>query len=149
MAGSLNSAQVIGNLTRDPELKTTDGGTQFCKFGVATNRKWKDKDGKVVEQVEFHNVIAWGKLAEIINQYQRKGSKIYIQGRLQTQSWEDKESGKKMYRTEIVAENMIMLGGGNKSNDNVTNPAQEGSEAGKVTNTPPKEEELKIDDLPF
>lgn len=105
---SLNRAQLVGNLTRDPEMRYTPNGQAVCSFGVATNRRWRDKDGNNQEQTEFHNVVAWGKLAEISNQYLKKGNKVYVEGRLQTRTW-DGQDGTKKNRTEIVCENMIFL----------------------------------------
>lgn len=103
---NLNKVFVIGNLTKDPELKMTPSGAKVCSFGVATNRVWYNKDTQEKNQeVEFHNIVAWGKTAELIVQYMTKGSSILIEGRLQTRSWEGKD-GKKNYRTEIVAEQM-------------------------------------------
>lgn len=104
----LNKATIIGRLTRDPEVRTTPQGATVCSFGVATNFIWSDQQGQKQEKVEFHNIVAWRKLAEICGQYLRKGSKIYIEGRLQTREW-DGQDGNKRQRTEIVAENMIML----------------------------------------
>ena len=106
---SLNKAQIIGNITKDPELRQTQSGQQVCTFSIATNYSWKDSNGNKQEEAEFHNIVAWGKLAEICSQYLRKGQKVFVEGRLKTQSWEDKESGKKMYRTEIICKDMIML----------------------------------------
>lgn len=105
---SLNRAQIIGNVTRDPELRYTPNGQAVCSLGVATNRRWRDKDGNNQEQTEFHNVVAWGKVAEIINQYVKKGNKIYIEGRLQTRQWEGQD-GSKRNRTEIVMEDFVFL----------------------------------------
>ncbi len=105
---SLNRAQLVGNLTRDPEMRYVPSGQAVCSFGVATNRRWRDKDGNNQEQTEFHNIVAWGKLAEIANQYLKKGNKVYVEGRLQTRSWEGQD-GTKKNRTEIVAENVIFL----------------------------------------
>jgi len=105
---SLNRAQIVGNLTRDPEMRYTPNGQAVCSFGVATNRRWKDKDGNTQEQTEFHNIVAWGKLAEFTSQFLHKGNKVYIEGRLQTRSWEGQD-GAKRNRTEIVAENFITL----------------------------------------
>lgn len=110
----LNRAQIIGNMTRDPELRTTQGGQSVCSFGVATNRRYTGKDGQQQEQTEFHNIVAWAKLAEIICQYLGKGRKVYIEGRLQTREWQGQD-GNTRRTTEIVADNMIMLdraGGG-------------------------------------
>lgn len=100
----LNQVMLIGNLTRDPELKALPGGTQVANFSVATNRTWKDKDGAKQEAVEYHNVVSFGRTAEVIGQYVKKGHQIFVTGRLQTRSWDDKESGKKQYRTEIVVD---------------------------------------------
>jgi single-strand DNA-binding protein len=106
----LNKVQIIGRLTRDPEVRTTPNGAQVASFSVATSFNWTDQSGQKKEQTEFHNVVAWRKLAEIIGQYVKKGSQIYIEGRLQTRSWDDQKTGTKKYRTEIVADSMIMLG---------------------------------------
>ncbi|MEK7118882.1 MAG: single-stranded DNA-binding protein [Patescibacteria group bacterium] len=100
----INKAFIYGNLTRDPEMKALPSGVSVTSFGVATNRTWKDKNGVKQESVNFHNVVAFGKPAELVHQYLKKGSPIFIDGRIQTRSWDDKE-GKKQYRTEIVVEN--------------------------------------------
>lgn len=100
----LNKVIVIGNLTRDPELKALPSGVKVASFSLATNRVWKDADGKKQEAVEYHNAVVFGKQAENIAQYMRKGSSLLIEGRLQTRDWEDKSTGKKMYKTEIVVE---------------------------------------------
>jgi single-strand DNA-binding protein len=108
MAMSLNRAQIIGNLTRDPEMKQIPGGQVVTSFSIATNFTWTDQSGQKQDRAEFHNIVAWRKLAEICGQYLKKGSKVYIEGKLQTRNWEA-EDGSKKYRTEIVADNMIML----------------------------------------
>lgn len=111
---SLNRATILGNVTRDPELKQIPSGQSVCSFGVATNRAWTDAAGQKQEQVEFHNIVAWGKLADICGQYVTKGKKVYVEGRLQTRDWEGQD-GVRRYRTEIVADNVILLdraGGG-------------------------------------
>src|SRR3989344_7381042 len=105
---NLNKAFLIGNLTRDPELKTLPSGTAVVNFGMATNRIWKDKQGAKQQDVQFHNVVAFGRQAEIVNQYLKKGSLVFIEGRIQTRSW-DAADGSKRNRTEIVAER-IQLG---------------------------------------
>lgn len=105
---SLNRAQIVGNLTRDPEMRYTPNGQAVCSFGVATNRRWRDKDGNTQEATEFHNIVAWRKLAEITSQYLKKGNKVYVEGRLQTRTWEGQD-GTRRNRTEIVAENLIFL----------------------------------------
>src|SRR5690242_9494762 len=104
----LNRAMIIGNVTRDPELRTTATGQTVCSFGLATNQQWTDAQGQKQQRTEFHNIVAWGKLAEICGQYLGKGRKTYIEGRLQTREWEAPD-GQKRQRTEIVADNMIML----------------------------------------
>jgi len=107
----LNKVMIIGNITQDPEVRTTPNGQNVCTFSVATNLIWTDKSGQRQQRPEFHNVVAWRKLADICGQYLQKGKKVYVEGRLQTRNWEGKD-GVKRYRTEIVADNMIMLSGG-------------------------------------
>jgi len=106
----LNKVMIIGRLTRDPELKSTPSGVNVCQIGVATSYVYTNQaTGQKVENTEFHNIVMWRKLGEIANQYLKKGSQVFIEGRLQTRSWDGKD-GQKRYRTEIVADNMIMLG---------------------------------------
>lgn len=100
----LNKVMIYGNLTRDPELRALPSGGSVASFGVATNRTYKTKDGEKKEEAEFHNVVVFGKTAENCAQYLSRGSAAYVEGRLQTRSWDDKDSGKKQYKTEIVAE---------------------------------------------
>jgi len=145
---NLNRAMIIGNLTRDPELRTTPNGQSVCSFGVATNRNWTDPSGQKQEQVEFHNVVAWARLAEICSQYLGKGRKVYIEGRLQTREWEGQD-GQKRNRTEIVAENMIMLdrAGAAPTDDFASQvPAQE---AAKPNTEKTPDDEIKVEDIPF
>lgn len=106
---SLNRAQILGRLTRDPEMRYTPSGKSVSNFAVATNRRFKNADGTTQDQTEFHDVVAWGKLAEISHQYLHKGDPVYVDGRLQTRSW-DAPDGAKRQKTEIVAENVIALG---------------------------------------
>ncbi len=110
MPRSVNKVILIGNLGRDPEMKYTPGGQAVTRLGLATNERWKDKNGEFQERVEWHTVVCWGKLAETASQYLTKGQSVYIEGRLQTRTWEDKEN-KKHYSTEIIANEMVMLGG--------------------------------------
>lgn len=108
----LNKVMIIGRLTREPELRTTPNGASVCQIGLATNYVYNNQQsGQKVEQVEYHNVVMWRKLAEIANQYLKKGQRVYIEGRLVTRSW-DAQDGTKRSKTEIVADNMIMLDGG-------------------------------------
>lgn len=161
---SLNRAQIVGNLTRDPEMRYTPNGQAVTSFSVATNRRWRDKDGNNQEQTEFHNIVAWAKLAEIANQYLKKGNKVYVEGRLQTRSWEGQD-GAKRNRTEIVAENMIFLTpkGATEQTDNVpsdeTATAKEEIKIEEVPDDKPakkgmpkkeaEEDEINLDDIPF
>ena len=107
---NLNKAMIIGNLTKDPEVRQTGSGMQVASFSIATNMVWKDASGQKQEKVEFHNIVAWKNLADICARYLKKGSKVYVEGRLQTRDWQGKD-GLTRYTTEIVAENMIMLDG--------------------------------------
>ncbi len=146
----LNKAMIIGRLTRDPEVRTTPTGTSVANFSVATNFKWKDASGNQQDQTEYHDIVAWRKLAEIIGQYVKKGSKIYIEGRLQTRSWDD-QTGNKKYRTEIIADNMIMLdskgapmGGGAPSA-----PFPTEAPTADLPSAPPADDEIRVEDIPF
>lgn len=106
---SVNSVTLLGNVTRDPELKQTTGGQSVCTFGLATNRVWRDPKGEKQSLPEFHNVVAWGGLADFCGQYVKKGKPLYLEGYLKTRSWDGPE-GAKIFRTEIVTENVILLG---------------------------------------
>jgi len=105
---SLNKVQLIGNLTRDPELKYTPSGTGVCTFGLATNREWTDSSGQKQESAEFHRIVAWGKLGEICSQLMTKGRKVYVEGRLQTRAWKSQDGADRQV-TEIVIDEMILL----------------------------------------
>lgn len=139
---------LIGNLTRDPEGRTTPDGTPVTSFSVATNFRWTDKSGNRQERAEYHNVVAWRKLAEICSQYLHKGSKVYIEGRIQTRNWDDQQ-GQKKYRTEIIADNMIMLDrqgvtpetNSESSPSNQSQPQQQSSQ--------PSEPVINVEEIPF
>lgn len=105
----INKAILIGRLGKDPEIRSTPGGQSVARFTIATDERFTDRNGEKQERTEWHNIVAWGKLAEICGQYLRKGKLVYIDGSIRTDSWEDKETGQKKYRTEIVAQNMKML----------------------------------------
>ena len=137
---------IIGRLTRDPEVRTTPSGTSVANFSVATNFRWKDQQGNQQDNTEYHNVVAWRKLAEIIGQYLHKGSKIYIEGRLQTRSWDD-QSGNKKYRTEIVADSMIMLDSKGSGTGNTPFPTS--TPAQVAPPPPPADDEIRVEDIPF
>ncbi|NLD93899.1 MAG: single-stranded DNA-binding protein [Fibrobacter sp.] len=111
---SVNKAILIGNLGRDPEFKYTPGGQPVATFTLATTERFADKSGQKQERTEWHNVVAWGKLAELCNQYLKKGRSVYIEGRITTRSWDDKDNVKR-YKTEIVANTLQFIGGGNQS----------------------------------
>ncbi len=152
MAMSLNRVQLIGNLTSDPDMKQIPAGQVVTSFSVATNFTWTDQSGQKQNKADFHNIVAWRKLAEICGQYLKKGSKIYIEGKLQTRSWEG-EDGVKRYRTEIVADNMIML---DSKGAPVGDVGMDREAGGIAENTQAQREpaavsadEVTIDDLPF
>lgn len=100
----LNKAILIGNLTRDPEIRSLPSGVKVCSFSLATNRVWKDKNGARQESADYHNIVVFGRQAETVAQYMKKGSSILVEGRMQTRSWDDKTSGEKKYRTEVIAD---------------------------------------------
>ena len=151
----LNKAIVIGNLTRDPELKTLPSGAAVCSFGVATNRVWKDKEGAKQESVEYHNIVVFGRQAETSAQFLKKGQNVLVEGRIQTRSWDDKD-GTKKYRTEIVADRVQF---GPKAGGTTTGGGQKfgGDTKAKGKSEAPKEEggidypveEVNPDDIPF
>jgi single-strand DNA-binding protein len=153
----LNRAMIIGNLTRDPEMRTIPSGQSVANFSMATNRAWTGKDGKKETAVEYHNIVVWGKLAEICGQYLKKGQKTYIEGRLQTRDWEGQD-GVKRSRTEIVAENMIMLSSGKgagapagtvQSQSQAPVSHEPETEQLPEIQVPSRDEEIKVEDIPF
>ena len=170
---NVNKAIIVGRLTRDPEKKVIPSGQTVTNFSVATSTKWKGQDGQQNEKTEFHNVIAWGKRGEVIAQYMTKGQEIFVEGRLETRSWDDQESGKKMYRTEIILDNFEFgakpTGAGASqgeynSNQNTApannNQASTPAPANEEVNIPAPEEiptidvdadqeEIKVEDIPF
>jgi len=116
MAGkSVNKVILIGNLGKDPEVKYTPQGTPVAKLTLATNERYKDKSGEWQDRTEWHNVVLWQRLAEIAGEYLKKGGKVYIEGRLQTRSWDDKQTNQKRYMTEVVANDLVLLGGRGES----------------------------------
>ncbi|TAK04265.1 single-stranded DNA-binding protein [Patescibacteria group bacterium] len=164
---SLNRATILGNVTRDPELRQTGSGQSVCSFSVATNRNWTDAAGAKQEAVEFHNCVAWAKLAEICGSYLAKGRKVYVDGRLQTREW-DGQDGQKRRTTEIVVENMIILDragtvagtpaagsaapAANRFSAPPSPPVPRSfSEGGKAKDDPAPnpDDEIKVEDIPF
>src|SRR5215813_3367108 len=108
---SVNKVILVGNLGKDPEIKYTPQGTPVAKFSLATNERYKDKDGQWQDRTEWHNIVLWQRLAEIAGEYLKKGSKVYIEGRIKTDSWDDKQSGQKKYMTNIVGNDIVLLSG--------------------------------------
>ncbi len=148
----LNKVFLYGNLTRDPELKALPSGSQVANFGLATNRTYKDKNGQKQEATEFHNIVAFGRTAEVIAQYCKKGRPIFVEGRITTRSWDDKESGKKNYRTEIIVENFQFGadGGPSRGSGSSTSSGQEEQPApksGEEIQYP--DEQINPEDIPF
>lgn len=138
MSRSLNKVMLIGNLGKDPELKYTPSGVAVATFSIATSEQWKDQDGNAQERTEWHNIVAWRKLAEIVGEYLKKGKKVYIEGKLQTRNYE--KDGVKRYVTEIVADQLIMLDGGGQRN---------GGGSSTDESIPAPSGAPKDDDLPF
>ena len=147
----LNKVFLYGNLTRDPELKALPSGSQVANFGLATNRTYKDKNGAKQEATEFHNIVAFGRTAEVIAQYCKKGRPIFVEGRIQTRSWDDKESGKKQYRTEIVVDNFQFGAdggkGGSSTGASTAHEEQPAPSDGEAIKYP--DEEINPEDIPF
>ncbi|MAG12893.1 single-stranded DNA-binding protein [bacterium] len=155
----LNKAFIFGNLTRDPELKSLPSGTPVTNFSIATNRVWKDKDGKQQESVDFHNVVVFGRQAETVSQYLRKGSSALIEGRIQNRSW-DGQDGEKKYRTEIVADRVQFgprsSGGGggmaptqSSQKDSAGQTQSVGEKKEELDTIEYPEEDIKPGDIPF
>jgi len=111
MSRSLNKAMIIGNLGADPEVKVIPSGSRVATFRIATSRRWNDQSGQQQEKTEWHRIVAWDRLAEIVEKYLRKGDRVYVEGSIETRQWEDQQSGQTRYMTEIRAREMIMLGG--------------------------------------
>ena len=147
-----NKAIIVGRVTQDPEVRTTPGGQQVSSFSIATNRYWNDQSGQRQNKAEFHNIVAWGRLAEIAGQFLKKGSYVLIEGRIETRNWEDKNSGQRRYRTEIIAEN-LQLGPRTNSQGSENNSVPEQSAGGVPTvdsETPiGGNEEIDVKDIPF
>ena len=148
---SLNKVQLIGNLTQDPDVRETPNGRRVANFSLATNRRFTDSSGVQQDIPEYHNIVIWAKLAEIAETYLRKWNKLYIEGRLETRSWED-QSGQKRYKTEIIASEMIMLtpkGDGSIPPIETKGSMSQDSAPAVKTTVPPEEEKITIEDVPF
>lgn len=146
---NLNRAMVLGNATRDAELRTTPNGRSVASFAVATNRRWRDQSGETKDEVQFHEIVAWGKLAEIASQIVKKGTKVYVEGRLQTRTWEGQD-GARRERTEIIADNIIGLSGrGEVIPEDVDSAPSEPPKEKKEKKEESVEDEINLDDIPF
>jgi len=147
----LNKAILIGNLTRDPELRSLPTGVKVCSFSIATNRVWKDKNGARQESADFHNVVVFGRQAETVAQYMKKGSSILVEGRMQTRSWEDKTTGEKKYRTEVIADRTQFgpKGSGGGATGAQSAPKDEGAKSAEVESIEYPEEDISPEDIPF
>ncbi len=152
MAKSVNKVILIGNLGKDPEVKYTPSGTAVAKFSLATNERYKDKAGEWQDRTEWHNIVAWQRTAEIAAEYLKKGRSVYIEGRLRTDSWEDKNTHEKKYRTEIVVTDLVLLGGGRgesgEGGGGRARPAAAGEAAAHEENAAPSAE-ITDADIPF
>lgn len=156
MSKSVNKVILVGNVGKDPDIKYTPSGIPVAKVSLATNEKYKDKRGEWQERTEWHNLVFWQRLAEIVGEYVKKGSKVYIEGRLQTSSWEDKQSGEKKYRTEIVVADLVLLGAnGNGNGDHSRSTGTDGARqehAGarqELHHEPVGEAGITDEDIPF
>jgi single-strand DNA-binding protein len=147
----INKAFIFGNLTRDPEVRALPSGMNVCNFSIATNRVFTGKDGKKQEQTDFHNIVVFGRQADTVSQYLKKGSSAFVEGHIQTRSWDDKESGKKQYRTEIVADRVQFgprgSGGGGGGGSRPSDAPEEASAAGPGIEYP--KDDINPDDIPF
>jgi single-strand DNA-binding protein len=152
----LNKVFIIGNLTRDPELKAIPSGMKVCSFSVATNRVWKDKNGARQEAADYHNVVVFGRQAETVAQYMKKGSQVMVEGRMQTRSWDDAATNSKKYRTEVIADRVQFgtSGGSGAKGGNFDQSSVKGSPSHKedeesLDTIDYPEEQINAEDIPF
>jgi single-strand DNA-binding protein len=155
MAKSVNKVILIGNLGKDPEVKYTPSGTPVAKFTLATNERFKDKSGEWQDRTEWHNIVAWQRLAEIVGEYVKKGQKVYIEGRIQTHSWDDKD-GHKKYMTEIIANDLVLLSGRGEGDSDGGGSRARGAAASSFDQRAPEHETapagaaaITDEDIPF
>ena len=149
----LNKVILIGNLTRDPELRSLPSGVKVCSFSLATNRVWKDKAGVRQESADYHNVVVFGRQAETVAQYMKKGSSMLVEGRMQTRSWDDKNSGEKKYRTEVVADRTQFgpkgAGAGGAAGGAQNTSKSSSGKGEEVESIEYPEEDISPEDIPF
>lgn len=156
MAKSVNKVILLGNVGKDPEIRSTAGGTMVANFGLATTDRTKDAQGNWQDRTEWHNIVAYGRLAEIVRDYVKKGHKLFIEGRLNTRNWEDKEhSGRKVYRTEIIVNDLSLLSGRDESGPSAGGYSRQSNSASFDQRPPAAQEdyaqsaEISDDDIPF
>lgn len=155
MAKSVNKVILLGNVGKDPEIRSTGGGTMVANFTLATTDRQKDQSGNWQDRTEWHNLVAFTRLAEIVRDYVKKGSKLYIEGKIQTRSWDDKESGQKRYRTEIIVNDLSLLSGRDDSS-NSGGYSRQSSPVASIDQRQPaghdeysQSTEISDDDIPF
>lgn len=144
----INKVILIGNLTRDPEIRTTTTGQSVASFTVACNRSWNDQQGMRVDAVEYVDVVAWGKLAEIVGQIYKKGRRTYVEGRLQTRNWEGQD-GVKRYKTEVIASDLLLQDTQRASSENAAPAEVPAGAAASSAPAAPGDDEINIEDIPF
>ena len=142
MAKSVNKVILVGNVGQDPEVKYTPSGVPVARVSLATNERFKDKNDQCQDRTEWHSIVAWQRLAEIVGEYVRKGTKLYVEGKLQTSSWEDRQNGEKKYRTEIVARDIILL-------SSCGNTEKSGAETPNEQSSPEPVSSIVDDDIAF
>ena len=154
MAKSVNKVILLGNVGKDPEFRATGGGTSVANFTLATSDRFQDAQGNWQDRTEWHNLVAFKRLAEIVRDYVKKGSKLYIEGKIQTRSWDDKETGAKKYRTEIIALDISLLsgredGGGSSRSSNASSSAGMDQRQPAATDEYSQSAEISDEDIPF
>jgi single-strand DNA-binding protein len=145
MPKSVNKVILVGNVGKDPEVRYSQSGTPVANFSLATNERFKDRNDEWQDRTEWHNIVAWQRLAEIVGEYVAKGSKVYVEGKLQTTSWEDRQSGVRKYRTQVVAHDLLLL----DSRGNVRNGQAATDHAASESETAPTEPSEALEDIPF
>jgi single-strand DNA-binding protein len=152
MAKGVNKVFLLGNVGKDPEIRATGGGTAVASFGLATAERTKDQQGNWVDKTEWHNVVAYGRTAEIVRDYVKKGKELFIEGRLQTRTWDDKTSGEKKYRTEIIVNEMTLLGGSGGKSEGSSSSGGYSSSKSAAPSAPANDyadQQITDDDIPF
>ena len=156
MAKSVNKVILLGNVGKDPEIRSTPSGTMVAQFGLATSDRYQDPQGNRQDRTEWHNLVAFKRTAEIVRDYVKKGSKLYVEGSLRTSNWEDKQTGQKRYKTEIIVNDLSLLSGRDEGSGGYSRPAASSSSAASFDQSPPaghddlsQSAEISDDDIPF